>query len=153
MYLKFHLYIILGNFGIVFHGVLTHSNDEWEEVAVKLLKDVSDQGATEEIQHEFKIMKQLNHENLVRIKGFQNMLNEGMMAIVMEYVREGSLDNYLRTYKNRIKLPQLFIYADNICEGMIYLSKQGIIHRDLAARNILVASDEQVKISDFGLAR
>ena len=63
------------------------------------------------------------------------------------------LDNYLRTYKDRIKWPQLFIYADNICEGMIYLSEKGIIHRDLAARNILVSSEEQVKISDFGLAR
>ena len=59
----------------------------------------------------------------------------------------------MRTYKDKIKWPQLFIYADNICEGMIYLSEKGIIHRDLAARNILVASEEQVKISDFGLAR
>jgi hypothetical protein len=137
-----------GNFGIVFRGGLTHSNEEWEEVAVKLLKDVNDQGAEKEIQHELELMEKLNHENVVRIKGFLNMINDGMVAIVMEYVREGSLDNYLRTYKDKIKWPQLFIYADNICEGMIYLSEKGIIHRDLAARNILVASEEQVKISD-----
>jgi len=80
-----------GNFGIVFRGGLTHSNEEWEEVAVKLLKDVNDQGAEKEIQHELELMEKLNHENVVRIKGFLNMINDGMVAIVMEYVREGSL--------------------------------------------------------------
>ena len=38
-------------------------------------------------------------------------------------------------------------------EGMDYMATCGIIHRDLAARNVLVADDETVKISDFGLAR
>ena len=48
-------------------------------------------GAEKEIQHELELMEKLNHENVVRIKGCLNMLNEGMVAIVMEYVREGSL--------------------------------------------------------------
>ena len=36
---------------------------------------------------------------------------------------------------------------------MEYLVSYNIVHRDLAARNILVANDDLVKISDFGLAR
>jgi serine/threonine protein kinase len=139
-----------GNFGIVYKGVWTRSNGEWDEVAVKMLKDFNDPASEDEIQRELNIMKRLNHENVVRIRGV--LPNDGI--IVMEFVREGSLDNYLRTHKDHIRFPvQLFIFADNICEGMDYLCRQGIIHRDLAARNILVANDEQVKISDFGLAR
>ena len=34
-----------------------------------------------------------------------------------------------------------------------HLAEKGFIHRDLAARNILVGSDDQVKVSDFGLMR
>ena len=143
-----------GNFGIVYKGVWTKSNGEWEEVAVKMLKDFNDPASEEEIERELNMMRRLDHDNIVRIHGAFSVADTGNTAFAMEFVREGSLDNYLRTHKNNIKVPlQLFIFADNICEGMIYLSREGLIHRDLAARNILVASDERVKISDFGLAR
>ena len=48
---------------------------------------------------------------------------------------------------------QLMVFSRNIMEGMDYMANQGIIHRDLAARNVLVADEDTVKISDFGLAR
>ena len=72
----------------------------------------------------------------------------------MEFVREGSLDRYLQINRHNIEYPkQLFVYAQNIADGMDYVTQFKIIHRDLAARNILVADQETVKISDFGLAR
>jgi Janus kinase 2 len=91
----------------------------------------------------------------------------------MEYYQDGSLDRYLQTHRNYIDFPrQLFVFALNVVDGMSYLASKGnfngdsfkgfntlsllhkgIIHRDLAARNILVANEDLVKISDFGLAR
>ncbi len=161
-----------GNFGVVYKGVMSKSNGEWDVVAVKMLKDGSGSAdtppsmgpgglstggdsfdaAAEEIQRELDIMKSLNHENVVKIKGV--LQESSRVIIIMEYVPEGSLDRYLYAHRDSIKFPrQLFIFAQNIVEGMEYLGTKDILHRDLAARNILVANDELVKISDFGLAR
>ena len=148
-----------GNFGVVYRGAITHSNGDWDLVAVKMLKDpeagMADAAAEEEMRKELNIMKKLNHENIVKIRAVIRDEIEMKVLIVMEFVPHGSLQTYLKVEpRSNLDFPrQLFIYAQNIVEGMEYLGSKGIIHRDLAARNILVASEEQVKISDFGLAR
>ena len=146
-----------GNFGVVYRGAITHSNGDWDSVAVKMLKDpeagMADAAAEEEMRKELNIMMKLKHENIVKIKAV--IREEMRVLIVMEFVPHGSLQTFLKVEpRSNLDFPrQLFIYAQNIVEGMEYLGSKGIIHRDLAARNILVASEESVKISDFGLAR
>eukprot|EP00096_Caligus_rogercresseyi_P011249 TRINITY_DN436_c0_g1_i1.p1 TRINITY_DN436_c0_g1~~TRINITY_DN436_c0_g1_i1.p1 ORF type:complete len:224 (+),score=57.83 TRINITY_DN436_c0_g1_i1:55-672(+) len=74
----------------------------------------------------------------------------------MEYLREGSLDKYLKVHESSLREDcgrRLFKYAMDITDGMEYLASKNIIHRDLAARNILVEDEDTVKIADFGLAR
>lgn len=75
------------------------------------------------------------------------------MMLVMEFLEMGSLLTYLQTYRDKVTHPQLIKYSEDIANGMEYLEEKRIVHRDLAARNILVASKDQVKISDFGLAQ
>ena len=71
----------------------------------------------------------------------------------MEYLELGSLSDYLkRKYEeNQLELP-FTKFATDIAEGLVFLASKSIIHRDLAARNILVKSETEVKISDFGLS-
>lgn len=148
-----------GNFGVVYKGILTKPSEDppWSTVAVKVIGDGRDsiysRETLDEVRRELEVMQRLRHENIVRIvANFPTM--HGSKIIVMEYVQEGSLDCYLRANKDRIKYPsQLFNFGRNIMDGMDYMATCGIIHRDLAARNVLVADEDTVKISDFGLAR
>ena len=138
---------------MVYKGVRTRTDGEWEQVAIKKVKDTDSMSgaAVDDMEREVNVMKKLSHDNIVKIVG---VLQDGpSIIIVMEYLREGSLDRYLQTNRYMVDFKQLFGYSQNIVDGMEYLTQNQIIHRDLAARNILVADQETVKISDFGLAR
>ncbi|OQV12082.1 Macrophage colony-stimulating factor 1 receptor 2 [Hypsibius exemplaris] len=60
-------------------------------------------------------------------------------------------DEHMKEYM--LSTNDLIRFSHQICRGMEYLASRSIIHRDLAARNILVASNQILKISDFGLAK
>lgn len=75
------------------------------------------------------------------------------MAQVTELAPLGSLLDRLRKNQGHFLISTLCQYAIQVAKGMAYLESKRFIHRDLAARNILLASNELVKIGDFGLMR
>lgn len=72
---------------------------------------------------------------------------------MMEFIQDGSLQSYLKIHRETLSHERLLGFALNIVSGMEYLGRMNIVHRDLAARNILVANQNRVKITDFGLAQ
>ena len=73
--------------------------------------------------------------------------------IITEYMKHGSLDQFLQEKQGDFSVLQLLKMLQGIAGGMNYLSNMKYVHRDLAARNILVDSELNCKVSDFGLSR
>ncbi|OXA63318.1 Tyrosine-protein kinase Src64B [Folsomia candida] len=136
-----------GNFGEVWYG-------RWRngmEVAIKTLKSgtLMSPGAFLE---EAAIMKKFRHDRLVAL--YAVCSREEPVYIVTEYMRNGSLLEYLRNGpgQNLDELDLVYIAAQ-VASGMAYLEEKQLVHRDLAARNVLVGDNNIAKICDFGLAR
>lgn len=142
-----------GFYGEVYRGTLEYVGDkdiEPRQVAVKKLKSSAQVSALQDFEREIDIMQGLKHPNIVEILG---ILKNPEISLVMEYVQHGSLQSFLKIYKESLNNSQLLKYALDIAKGMDYLGQKHIVHRDLAARNILVVDENHVKISDFGLAQ
>ncbi|KAK0040512.1 mitogen-activated protein kinase kinase kinase 12, partial [Biomphalaria pfeifferi] len=123
--------------GAVFLGKLCN-----EEVAVKKVRDVK--------ETDIRNLRKLNHPNIISFKGV--CTQAPCYCIIMEYCPYGQLYEVLRDGK---EIPPTLVldWAKQIASGMNYLHSHKIIHRDLKSPNVLVASNDIVKISDFGTSR
>ncbi|KAL6440349.1 hypothetical protein ACFW04_003122 [Cataglyphis niger] len=136
-----------GQFGVVRRGKWRGSID----VAVKMMKEGT--MSEDDFIEEAKVMTKLQHQNLVQLYGVCS--KDRPIYIVTEYMRHGSLLNYLRRHETSLgaNVGLLLDMCIQVCKGMAYLERHNYIHRDLAARNCLVGSENVVKVADFGLAR
>ncbi|KAL0891121.1 hypothetical protein Bca101_015104 [Brassica carinata] len=140
-----------GGFGPVYKGTLSSG----EEIAVKRLSRTSRQGI-EEFKNEIKLIAKLQHRNLVKILGY--CVEEDERMLIYDYQQNKSLDSFIFNQERRKELdwPKRSEIIKGIARGLMYLhqdSRLRIIHRDLKASNVLLDSDMNPKISDFGLAR
>uniref|UniRef100_A0A672JYF6 receptor protein-tyrosine kinase n=1 Tax=Sinocyclocheilus grahami TaxID=75366 RepID=A0A672JYF6_SINGR len=135
-----------GEFGEVYRGILKAPSRKETAVAIKTLKPGYTEKQRQDFLSEASIMGQFSHQNIIRLEGVVTKFKHAM--IVTEYMENGALDKYLK-----MSSFQLVGMLRGIAAGMKYLSDMSYVHRDLAARNILVNSNLECKVSDFGLSR
>nr|XP_028587733.1 activated CDC42 kinase 1 isoform X2 [Podarcis muralis] len=141
-----------GSFGVVRRGEWCTPTGKLLNVAVKCLKTdvLSQPEALDDFIREVNAMHSLDHLNLIRLYG---VVLSNPMKMVTELAPLGSLLDRLRKNQGHFLIATLCQYAIQIARGMAYLESKRFIHRDLAARNILLATNDLVKIGDFGLMR
>ena len=154
-----------GTMGEVYLGMLPNSS---ENCAIKKLdrKKADRPQVKKYFQTEISIMKELKHNNIIRLINLQETNNH--YYIIMEYCNGGSLLKCLRKYMSAFKKPFSEEYVQHlmrqIVNGLTYIHDHDIIHRDIKLDNILVKfssendknklnmMNAQIKIADFGIS-
>ena len=132
-----------GQFGEVWEGLWNSTTT----VAVKTLK--TSILSPQEFLREAALMKKLQHPNLIQL--YAVCTKEEPIYVIIEFMKYGSLLEYLRIERHSLQQPQLIDMSVQIATGMAYLESQNYIHRDLAACNVLVSEHMMCKVADFGL--
>ncbi|XP_031782708.1 serine/threonine-protein kinase MARK2 isoform X10 [Nasonia vitripennis] len=121
-----------------------------KEVAIKIIdKTQLNPGSLQKLFREVRIMKMLDHPNIVKL--FQVIETEKTLYLVMEYASGGEVFDYLVLH-GRMKEKEARAKFRQIVSAVQYCHQKKIIHRDLKAENLLLDSEMNIKIADFGFS-
>ncbi|CAN0920775.1 L-type lectin-domain containing receptor kinase IX.1 [Linum grandiflorum] len=139
-----------GGFGAVYKAELGG-----ETVAVKKIFQQK-RGAVEGYMAELTIIAQLRHENLVRLIGWSYDNVKGEFYLVYEYMKNGSLDGHLYKQSELLEWKTRYGIAKDLARVLYFLHErctECVLHRDIKSSNVLLDSQFNAKLGDFGLAR
>jgi len=136
-----------GGQGVIWRGVQKGTN---RDVAIKVLKKntFATQRAQRDFEREVKLLATFEHPHIARV--YESGVHKGNFYYAMELINGKHLHKYVwdedLTLRETLELMQI------VCEAVQFAHQKGIIHRDLKPSNILVDSEEQPHVMDFGLA-
>jgi tRNA A-37 threonylcarbamoyl transferase component Bud32/TolA-binding protein len=138
-----------GGMGTVYLGV---DDNTGAEAALKVLTAArSDESSFQDrFAAEIETLKALRHPNIVELFGYGEQ--DGHLFYAMEYVRGLSLEQELRNGR-RFQWREVARMSIDICRALKHAHDSGVVHRDLKPANLLLDAEENVKLTDFGIAK
>ncbi len=121
-------------------------------VAIKVLREAysRDPAFRERFRQEAKAAANLSHPNIVTVHDFG--YDKGRLFIIMEHVPGTDLRTMLEQ-RGRFPVEEAIPLLVQICAGLGYAHRAGLVHCDIKPHNILITPDRRVKVTDFGIAR
>ena len=137
-----------GGMGVVYRA---HDTNLDRDVALKFLPPHLLDDSTEEARllHEAKAAAILNHPHICDVHSLGEF--EGRHFIDMEFVDGETLGS--KILRSPLSVPDALSYGIQVSEALQEAHSKGIVHRDIKADNVMVNSSNQVKVTDFGLAK
>jgi len=143
-----------GAYGVV---ISAKESKKTENVAIKMVpKAFNDEIDAKRILREIKLLKHFQHENIVGVVDMMpptaRHLEDFHDVYIVTDLMETDLHRIIYSkQKLSVDHAQYFIYQ--LLRGLKYIHSADVIHRDLKPANLLVNSNCDLKICDFGLAR
>lgn len=138
-----------GAMGLVFSA---HHENTGELAAVKVLAPAiaSDAKFRERFKSEIESLKTLNHPKIVKLFGYGE--HEGHLYYAMELIQGTNLEQELRAGR-RFNWRDVTQIGIDVARALKHAHDHGVIHRDLKPANLLVDENDEVKLTDFGIAK
>jgi serine/threonine protein kinase len=135
---------------VVYHG--RYITGAAQEVAIKVLTNRDGTTTlTDKLRREALTLVSCRHKYVVRLDDFHSI--QDLCYLSMEYAPQGDLLKCISTLPGK-RLPpaQTELYLKQCLEALDFVHATGVTHRDIKPDNILVLSDKEIRLADFGLA-
>ncbi len=137
-----------GGMATVYRAVDSRNN---EEVALKVLSPTiaGDRRFIKRFRREGSLLARMKHPYIVPVEDYGEC--DGFVYLAMPFIRGRTLAARLKS--DRIKLPEVIRWIQQVADALDYAHGIGIVHRDVKPSNIIIDEDENALLTDFGLAR
>ena len=139
----------VGGMSVVYKA---YDNVDDRIVAVKILKDEfsNNEDFKRRFKNESKAIALLSHPNIVKV--YDVNFGERLQYIVMEYIDGITLKEYINK-QGAITWNDALFFMTQILRAVQHAHDKGIVHRDIKPQNIILLSNGNIKVTDFGIAR